>query len=719
MALYTLYVQYSGRPPETKPFDKETIVVGRDVGDIALMDAQVSGRHAEIRFTNGKLVFQDLGSTNGSFMPNGERITGPIELGIGNAVRLGQSTITVQHIDFPGAVQQGRTMFAPGGAPPPAAAAPSPPPAPIPGLNQPMAPPRPAAPPSPAMGAGGYPPAPGQAPGGFGQQPQPGMQAQAPGGFGQQPGQPGQPGGYGQPGQPGQPGGFGQPPGQPGQPGGSGQPPGQPGQPGGFGQQPGQPGGFGQPGQPGMPGQPGQPGQPGGYGQPPGQPGGYGQPGQPGGYGQPPAGQQFNQGLQQMGQGIDQAFGSDGGGGQGPVADVKAGLGLLMPVLVPVVILLGGLHVLPWLFSWLAVIAGVGIFATLAGVFQIVWLVFPLLLVGAGYILLRQRLGMPVGLGGGLKAAFSDLPSKWVAGFIGQITLWFLGFFVVPVLFIEGRRMFDANMRSLDLLKVAAGRVVVPWVIVVIGGGVAMGILTTVFAFIPFVGLLLNAVVYGVAYGVMFGLLLAIGVNQYFELRMLSEGVDAEAEAKQRMQELDAGMPAGGPAPQPAMGGYPGQPGMGQPGGYGQPGQPAMGQPGGYGQPGQPGMGQPPGQPGGYGHPPGQPWQPGGYGQPPGQPGQPGGYGQPPGQPGGYGQPPGQPGPQPGGYPGQPGMAPQPGPQPGGYPGQPGMAPQPGQQPGYPPQQPGYPPQQPGYPPQQPGGYPGQGGPGGYNPYGR
>ncbi|MBL8948267.1 MAG: FHA domain-containing protein, partial [Myxococcales bacterium] len=73
MALYTLYVQYAGRPPETKAFDKDVIIIGRDVGDIALFDPQVSGRHAEVRFAAGKLVFRDLGSTNGSFMPNGER----------------------------------------------------------------------------------------------------------------------------------------------------------------------------------------------------------------------------------------------------------------------------------------------------------------------------------------------------------------------------------------------------------------------------------------------------------------------------------------------------------------------------------------------------------------------------------------------------------------------------------------------------------------------
>src|SRR5688572_20437237 len=119
MALYTLYVQYAGRPPETKSFDKETIVIGRDVGDIALLDPQVSGRHAELRFQGGKLVYQDLGSTNGSFLPSGERVSGPVDLAIGQSIRLGQSVITVQHIDFPGAVAQSRTMFAGAGSAPP------------------------------------------------------------------------------------------------------------------------------------------------------------------------------------------------------------------------------------------------------------------------------------------------------------------------------------------------------------------------------------------------------------------------------------------------------------------------------------------------------------------------------------------------------------------------------------------------------------------------
>jgi hypothetical protein len=62
-------------------------------------------------------------------------------MSIGQSIRLGQSVITVQHIDFPGAVQQSRTMFAgAGSAPPPAApggfAAPAGPP--IPGAQQPL-----------------------------------------------------------------------------------------------------------------------------------------------------------------------------------------------------------------------------------------------------------------------------------------------------------------------------------------------------------------------------------------------------------------------------------------------------------------------------------------------------------------------------------------------------------------------------------------------------
>ncbi|RMG99267.1 MAG: FHA domain-containing protein, partial [Deltaproteobacteria bacterium] len=141
MPSYTLLVQRVGRPDEEVTFDKPTIVIGREAGDLVMGDGQVSSRHAEISYRQGKLVFQDLGSTNGSFREDGQRIVGPIELAIGQSVRLGQCRITVRGIE--GATAPGRTvvaggppraprgtmMMTPGQIPPPGARRPAPPPA--------------------------------------------------------------------------------------------------------------------------------------------------------------------------------------------------------------------------------------------------------------------------------------------------------------------------------------------------------------------------------------------------------------------------------------------------------------------------------------------------------------------------------------------------------------------------------------------------------------
>jgi hypothetical protein len=736
MALFTLYVQYAGRPPETKPYDKELVVLGRDVGDIALMDPQVSGRHAEIRFQGGKLVFQDLGSTNGSFLPNGQRINGPVELGIGNAVRVGQSTITVQHIDFPGAVQQSKTLFAgAGGAPPPAqmpgGGAPSP--QPIPGLNQPIrgaapgAPPAPGYPPAaapgyppaaapgyppaaapgyppaasptggpPAPSFGGPPPSPAQSPGGMHGQPGMGMPPGPPQQqFDPMQGQPGQPG-MGQPGQPGM--------GQPGQPG-MGQPGmGQPGM-----GQPGQPG-MGQPGQPGM-GQPGmgQPGQP-GMGQP-----GMGQPFNPGMQGQPV--QQFNQGMQQVAHGMDQAAAAMDASGQGFMDDIKHALGLFKQNLVPAVMIFGIPTVGAAVVAAPFIILGMyGVGLGLGGLLRLVGIIaFP----AAYYFMAQAHLGTQVGwldaykaiLGRGIPSIINFL----VASFIGGIALFFpLGFFVGPIWLFEDKSYFEINMRSLELWKPVIVRTIVATLIVGAVVNVPLAIVSSIVigifdagGFMSNLMIAIFGIVNGLGVAIIAPLVAAIGVKVYFEVREGMEGVDPRPAAKQALEQMAAGaadipgVPAGvgqfGQQP-----GQPGQPPMGQqpgpPGGYpGQPGQPPPGQPGGYpGQPGQP----PPGQPGGY--PP--QGQPGGY--PP--QGQPGGY-PPQGQqqPGGY--PPQQQQQQPGGYPPQQqpgGYPPQQQQQPGGYPPQP-------QQGGYP-QQPGQPPA-PGFPPQ--GGYPPQGG--GYPPYGQ
>lgn len=117
MASYTLHIQYVDRPAETRTFTQAKITFGRDAGDVVLHDSQVSGRHGEITFDGSTLRFTDVGSTNGSFLMQGQRVAN-IELTPGIALRLGNSLITVQAIDAPNVAGKGRTVIAgPGMAP--------------------------------------------------------------------------------------------------------------------------------------------------------------------------------------------------------------------------------------------------------------------------------------------------------------------------------------------------------------------------------------------------------------------------------------------------------------------------------------------------------------------------------------------------------------------------------------------------------------------------
>ena len=62
--------------------------IGREGCDITLGDPDVSRRHAEIQVSNGDILINDLGSTNGTFV-NGERIDQPRALSDGDEVRIG------------------------------------------------------------------------------------------------------------------------------------------------------------------------------------------------------------------------------------------------------------------------------------------------------------------------------------------------------------------------------------------------------------------------------------------------------------------------------------------------------------------------------------------------------------------------------------------------------------------------------------------------------
>ena len=176
MSSYTLHIQYVDRPAETRTFTQPKVTFGRDSGDIVLHDTQVSGRHGEIVFDGSTLRYTDVGSTNGSFLLQGQRVAN-IELTPGIALRLGNSLITVQVIDAPNVAGKGRTVIAgPGMAP----GFPAPMRAPMAGASGASGAPATAPAPVPRPGMPGMPfpaPAPPAAPpGGFAYQPTAQMQ---------------------------------------------------------------------------------------------------------------------------------------------------------------------------------------------------------------------------------------------------------------------------------------------------------------------------------------------------------------------------------------------------------------------------------------------------------------------------------------------------------------------------------------------------------------
>ena len=71
--------------------------IGRD-GQIRIEDPCLSRGHAEIRFVNGKLRLRDLGSTNGTFLVEGNRLI-PVEesfVGPNQKVVLGSAHYTIK-----------------------------------------------------------------------------------------------------------------------------------------------------------------------------------------------------------------------------------------------------------------------------------------------------------------------------------------------------------------------------------------------------------------------------------------------------------------------------------------------------------------------------------------------------------------------------------------------------------------------------------------------
>ncbi len=72
------------------------LILGREQGtaDLVLDDPGVSRRHARVLPDHDGVVVEDLGSSNGTYV-NGQRISGPVELGAGDELQVGATVVGV------------------------------------------------------------------------------------------------------------------------------------------------------------------------------------------------------------------------------------------------------------------------------------------------------------------------------------------------------------------------------------------------------------------------------------------------------------------------------------------------------------------------------------------------------------------------------------------------------------------------------------------------
>lgn len=74
----------------------DSVVVGRSQeADIMLEDPYASEFHLRLTAKEGRLILNDLGSTNGTYV-NGRRVTTPVDLRRGDAVQVGKTVMEVR-----------------------------------------------------------------------------------------------------------------------------------------------------------------------------------------------------------------------------------------------------------------------------------------------------------------------------------------------------------------------------------------------------------------------------------------------------------------------------------------------------------------------------------------------------------------------------------------------------------------------------------------------
>jgi pSer/pThr/pTyr-binding forkhead associated (FHA) protein len=90
---YWVQVLEPGFPSRVVPVTEE-VDVGRDCEGLLLDDPTVSRRHCKLDPTAVGLVVEDLGSANGT-MVGGAVIGGPVVLGVGDEIQVGETRLVV------------------------------------------------------------------------------------------------------------------------------------------------------------------------------------------------------------------------------------------------------------------------------------------------------------------------------------------------------------------------------------------------------------------------------------------------------------------------------------------------------------------------------------------------------------------------------------------------------------------------------------------------
>ena len=137
---YKLVLQSGPEAGTEFVLEKPELYLGRDVNnDIMINDPEVSRRHARFIRQGENYIYEDLGSTNGSFVLN-QRVTTPVLLTPGTTITIGERVViyfAVNAIDPSATVAAPRIKSAPAPVPPAMPVTP-PPQTPLPPAPPPM-----------------------------------------------------------------------------------------------------------------------------------------------------------------------------------------------------------------------------------------------------------------------------------------------------------------------------------------------------------------------------------------------------------------------------------------------------------------------------------------------------------------------------------------------------------------------------------------------------